>query len=76
MNIVLVFFLTIVIAYIFGFTIVHLIDKRLEKITNTESFNNKMDQVVSKTYNFQTGEVIKGKYDNDYYKNKKKRFYN
>lgn len=71
-NIILIFFLTIIIAYLFGFTLVHLIDKRLDKLTNTESFNNKLDPVVSKTYNFQTGEVIKGKYDNDYYKTKKK----
>ena len=80
-TILLIFLITIILGYLFGITIVNLIDNRLNKLNinnedlikknNIENFNNiteKIEVSNSKTYNFNTGERIKKtKFDNDYY---------
>ena len=73
MNIIFIFLITFIIAYLFGIVIVNLIDNRLSKIQlnlpqqdivikypeSIESFENKREIINSKTYNFKTGEKIK-----------------
>jgi hypothetical protein len=73
MNIIFIFLITFIIAYLFGIVIVNLIDNRLSKIQlnlpkqdivikypeSIEKFENKTEIVNSKTYNFKTGEKIK-----------------
>ena len=79
LNILFIFFITIIVAYLFGFTIINLIDKRLSKLTlnSMESFKNNNEKKIenvevatSKTYNFETG--AKTNFDQDYYKKKNK----
>ena len=79
LNILFIFFITIIVAYLFGFTIINLIDKRLSKLNlnSMESFKNNNEKKIenvevatSKTYNFETG--AKTNFDQDYYKKKNK----
>jgi hypothetical protein len=79
MHIVFIFLITIIIAYLFGFIIVNLIDNRLSKITinipvqekfenenekkNKNEIENKIEISESKKYNFKTGELDKEYYN-------------
>lgn len=73
MHIVFIFLITIIIAYLFGFIIVNLIDNRLSKITinipvqekfeNKNEIENKVEISESKKYNFKTGELDKEYYN-------------
>jgi len=83
MNIIFIFLITFIIAYLFGIVIVNLIDNRLSKIQlkipqqdivikypeHIEKFENKTEIVNSKTYNFKTGEKVSknNNFDNEYY---------
>lgn len=82
LNILFIFFITIIVAYLFGFTIINMIDKRLSKLNlnSMESFKNNDKQKIenievatTKTYNFQSGDKIsKTNFDEEYYKRKNK----
>ena len=82
LNILFIFFITIIVAYLFGFTIINLIDKRLSKLNlnSMESFKNSDTQKIettevatTKTYNFETGDKIsKTNFNEEYYKKKNK----
>lgn len=60
-NIIFIFFITVAIAYIFGLTLINIIDNRLNKIIIPEKFENyeeiKEPVIPSKS----------GKYDKEYY---------
>ena len=74
-NLLFILIITILIGYIFGITIVSLIDNRLNKINlkdiksndsieHVENFKNKSNELtISRTYNSETGEEIKRKYN-------------
>jgi len=73
-NIIFIFLITIIVAYIFGLILVNMIDNRLNKINlnSMEKFENKIEIVDSSTYNNNTGVKYDTKYNTKYYKQLKK----
>jgi hypothetical protein len=80
LNIIFIFIITVVIAYLFGLVLINVIDNRLKNINLTvpkqdiiinypvESFENKVELSEYKTYDFKKGKKIdNNNYDNDYY---------
>ena len=80
-NIIFIFFITVIIAYLFGITLVNLIDNRLDKIKiNVEKFDNKdnkdnkdsKDGNVANPINNNPVKTLNTNFDNDYYKQMEK----
>jgi hypothetical protein len=81
-NLIFIFLITVIIAYIFGLSLVNVIDDRLNKINIEQSKNNELNKPIEnfvsenkreiseyKTYDFNKGNVIKNKnnFDAEYY---------
>jgi hypothetical protein len=74
-NIIFIFFITVIIAYLFGITLVNLIDNRLDKIKiNVEKFDNKdnKDGNFANAINNNPVKTLNTNFDNDYYKQMEK----
>jgi hypothetical protein len=87
LNIILVFIITVIVAYLFGLVLINTIDNRLKNINlnipkqdiiinypenNIENFENKIGLSEYKTYDFKKGKRLDTNYDNDYYIKKEK----
>jgi len=85
LNIIFIFIITVVIAYLFGLVLINVIDNRLKNINLTvpkqdiiinypvENFENNVDLSEYKTYNLKKDKKIdNNNYDNDYYIKKEK----
>jgi hypothetical protein len=80
LNIIFIFFITVIIAYLFGFVLINVIDNRLKNINLTvpkqdiiinypiEKFENKVDLSDNKKYDFNKSKKTNdNNFDNDYY---------
>ena len=84
LNIIFIFIITVVIAYLFGLVLINVIDSRLKNINLTipkqdiiinypvENFENNTEISEYKTYDFKNGKRIDNNYDTDYYIKKEK----